>query len=92
MQHFKKQTHDEQQYISIQENRKAYWQNISAKRHNNAQHGISISSNPHLFLLLGTLTSGEGASLGVRGEILTILVGVFFCYIPFLFLQAIQSP
>lgn len=53
---------------------------------------LVLAAIPIFFLLLGTLTSGEGASLGVRGEILTILVGVFFVISPFFFYKLYNDP
>lgn len=53
---------------------------------------LVLAAIPIFFLLLGTLTSGEGASLGLRGEILTILVGVFFVISPFFFYKLYNDP
>ena len=53
---------------------------------------LVLAAIPIFFFLLDTLTSGEGASLGLRGEILTILVGLFFVISPFFFYKLYNDP
>ncbi len=53
---------------------------------------LVLAALPIVILLLSQLTSGEGPSLGFRGEILTILVGLFFVISPFFFYNLYNHP